>query len=315
MKADLITLRTESSAVATIIGCGWLLLILLMSCTDNKEHATTSQSLVLPTSLGEWTAVEPVETYDRNSIFDYIDGAGEVYNAYDFRRLAVQKYRDSVGDEITLEVFDMGNAGDAYGVFTFANEDQDSTIGQGCEMIGSTLCFWQGRYYICLGAAEESAAAIEGMRVLAQAVAKQIPPAVGRPDWIEHLPGDIVADGTIRFFHHHTLLNYHHYLSEHNWLNLDTGTDAALIENGLDAATMLVVKYATEAKSATALATLKRELLGGQSEARTESGRWTAVGAAGEYLAAVFGAPKEMPATETVARLLDAVALRKTGSE
>ena len=47
-----------------------------------------------------------------------MNGAGEVYLAYGFQRLLVQRYARPNQEEILVEVFDMGYPRNAYGALT-----------------------------------------------------------------------------------------------------------------------------------------------------------------------------------------------------
>ena len=80
----------------------------------------TAMADLLPESVAGWTRGDPSVTYDRETIFDYINGAGEVYRSYAFSHVMVAVYTGPEGPDITVELFDMGNSADAYGVFSYA---------------------------------------------------------------------------------------------------------------------------------------------------------------------------------------------------
>ncbi|MBD3337086.1 MAG: hypothetical protein GF355_16345, partial [Candidatus Eisenbacteria bacterium] len=50
---------------------------------------------LLPPAQDGWKLEDSLRTYDPESIFDYINGAGEVYRAYDFREVSVYRYSRS----------------------------------------------------------------------------------------------------------------------------------------------------------------------------------------------------------------------------
>ncbi len=51
-------------------------------------------------------------------IFDYMDGAGELYLAYGFRSLLVRDYAKPGEPKITCELYQMPSSADAFGLFS-----------------------------------------------------------------------------------------------------------------------------------------------------------------------------------------------------
>jgi len=47
---------------------------------------------VLPENVRNWAKAEQDQFYDGQTIFDYIDGAGEVYRAYNMQRCLSRRY-------------------------------------------------------------------------------------------------------------------------------------------------------------------------------------------------------------------------------
>ena len=134
-----------------------LLLITILMCSKGEkvDKAKIDQNSV-PQEFQGWQLQNTVETYDRESIFDYINGAGEVYRAYDFQKVFVYRYFKADEPEILVEIFDMGTDEDAYGVFSYSREEEKTGIGQSYELRGNLLCFWQDRFYIKIYTAEKN---------------------------------------------------------------------------------------------------------------------------------------------------------------
>ena len=102
----------------------FILLILLIGTMPLVVRQTygdplTALQSALPEQIDGWKA-SPGEdrSYDRETIFDYIDGEGEVYNAYNMRRCVTRRYEKPEGPQIVMDLFDMGSSKDAFGVFT-----------------------------------------------------------------------------------------------------------------------------------------------------------------------------------------------------
>jgi len=63
-----------------------------------------------------WTVVDQEYRYDRDNLWEYINGAAELFLTYRFRELIVADFEQGDG-AITVNVYDMGRPLDAFGVF------------------------------------------------------------------------------------------------------------------------------------------------------------------------------------------------------
>ena len=101
--------------------------IALIACTGQDEDEQMPPLIdLLPERFGAWTRSENTDVYDRETIFDYINGAGEVYRSYDFSEVLVDRYSSGQGSDVLVELFDMGSPDDAYGVFSYARESEEA---------------------------------------------------------------------------------------------------------------------------------------------------------------------------------------------
>jgi hypothetical protein len=75
-------------------------------------------NVTLPQSVGSRTLSGPAKRIEPQAIFDYMDGAGELYLAYRFRHLDVYEYKNSGQSDILVELYWMDSADDAYGLLS-----------------------------------------------------------------------------------------------------------------------------------------------------------------------------------------------------
>ena len=75
-------------------------------------------SLKLPRSVGAWTQSGGPKFVGPQDIFNYMDGAGEFYLGYRFKRLEVQRYGSADQGEILVELYWMESSDDAYGLLS-----------------------------------------------------------------------------------------------------------------------------------------------------------------------------------------------------
>ena len=80
--------------------------------------AFTDLQSKLPTRIHGWQAEPADRIFDDRTIFSYIDGAAEVYRAYNLKSCLSRRYTKSAATAIILDIFDMGTGEDAFGVFT-----------------------------------------------------------------------------------------------------------------------------------------------------------------------------------------------------
>jgi hypothetical protein len=75
--------------------------------------------VVLPAVVEGWAWDGQEAHYDARTVFDYIDGAGELYLAYGFEQLAVRRLEKADQPPLTIECYRMASAEGAFGVFSF----------------------------------------------------------------------------------------------------------------------------------------------------------------------------------------------------
>jgi hypothetical protein len=262
-----------------------------------KSHAEQLDALsaALPSQIGIWTAEPKDRMYDRESIFRYIDGAGEVYRAYNMRSCLSRRYTSPNAPAIVLDIFDMGTSEDAFGVFTHDRDGRAVAVGQGALYRPGWLSFWKGRFFVSIYIEEETEAAKEAISDLSRVVASRIKDRGPKPGLLLKLPPEGLQSRSIRYLHHHTLLNYHFYLADENILNLGQHTDAvlAVYQRSGKRAHLLLVSYPNEGKAAEARKTLLHHYL---PEAKStgavllEDGKWSATGRKNKFLTVVLEA-------------------------
>jgi hypothetical protein len=262
-------------------------------CASEKPDARRLASYIPPT-IGPWLS-EADQSFDAETVFDYIDGAGEVYRSYNMRILIARRFHKDGRPDIVVDAFDMGASADAFGVFTHDLDGEDAGIGQGSTYKAGLLSFWKDRYFLSVYAEEETAETRAAVLDLGRRIAEAIPGRGEPPALLKLLPVDGLEARTNRFFHTASVLNYHYFVADANILLLGPETDAVLAAYGgaADRSRLLIVSYGDGAAAGRAAESFRRVYMpdaGGKPAVRTENGRWTAARAAGRYCAIVFDA-------------------------
>ncbi len=261
------------------------------SFADSLEAVAAS----LARRAGAWTAQEKDGRYDRETIFDYINGAGEVYRAYNMRGCLSRRYTAAGEPAIVLDVFDMGSSRDAFGVFTHDRDGKPLKVGQEGLYRPGWLSFWKGRFFVSIYMERETAAAKEAAFRLAKAVDSLIGQEGEKPPVLRKLPPGGLEDRIVRYLRHPMLLNYHYYLSDENLLDVGEETDVLLASYRRDgkAAQLLLVRYPDPERAQGAHEAFRSQYLPEarkEGAVRLENGKWSATSRTGNYLAVVLEA-------------------------
>ncbi len=267
---------------------------------SQSPHARTLAAFI-PVAAGPWLS-EADQVFDAESIFDYIDGAGEVYRSYNMELLVARRFHKDGRADIVVDAFDMGTAADAFGVFTHDLEGEDAGIGQGSTYKAGLLSFWKDRYFLSVYAEEETPETRDAVLELGRQIAQAIPGRGEPPALLRLLPREGLDVRKVRFLHGQALLNYHYFVAEENILLLGRETDAVLAPYGVKdgQSYLFVAAYRDSGGAARARESFLRAYLPDASDpgtARTENGKWTAVRALGRFVAIVFDAASEAEAS------------------
>lgn len=251
-----------------------------------------------PAEANGWRPSAAMRAYGRDTIFEYMDGAGELYLAYDFQRIFVQEYQRAGSPRITAEVYEMSTSQDAYGVFTHDPEGEDVGVGQGNAYAVGLLRLWKGRYFFRILADQDTPNAKAAVVALARSLTEPI--AAGpRPTLLRRLPQEGLEATSIRYFHTHVSLNSLYYLADANLLHLSPQTEAAMAvyRPKAEKITLLIVHYPDARRAKEACREFDRVYLENGVEAdwplrieALEDGRHVGAFVQGQFLALAFDA-------------------------
>ncbi|MGB7297452.1 MAG: DUF6599 family protein [Candidatus Aminicenantales bacterium] len=250
---------------------------------------------VLPSVIDGWKKADLPAIHDKANLFDYIDGGAELYISYNFKKLLAVRYTGTDEEEIIIDIFEMGNSHNAFGVFSHGRELEDGLVGQGSEYGGGLLTFWKDRYYISIMAYPETEKKKELVLDLGRKLAAAIPAKGALPPVLGLLPEQNLVRNSIRFFHHYIWLNSHFFIANENILQIDDATQAVLAKYkaGDETFHLLVALYPDEERANKAAASFLRHYLPDAREGMAElpDGRWTGYRLKGRMLSIVFNAP------------------------
>lgn len=269
--------------------------LFLVLSTESRAQELNGLAAAVPRQVAAFAAEGPDATYDRKTIYDYIDGAAEVYLAYDMRGCLSRRYVAPGESAIVLDLFDMGTSADAFGAFTHDREGETLDIGEDGLSREGWIRFWKGRFFVSIYAERETAGAREAAFRLARAVEAGIKEKGERPKILGRLPKGGLQKQSVRYLHSHILLESHVRLSNENILGLGPDTEAVLASYVREGkrARVLLVSYMDAAQAAAARKRFLSLRPAGDASKRgiaSEEGKWWLSAQAGRILAVVLDA-------------------------
>ncbi len=253
----------------------------------------------LPDQIQEWKVVGKDVFYGRGTLFDYMNGGAEVYLAFDFRRVLVRKFKQPDGKEMTLDIYEMGSAPEAFGIFSCDREDEEAGIGQGSEFGFGLLRFWKGPYFVTVMTDAEGEAVDLAVLELGREIDKILGPEGPEPEMLKILPQAGLRKNRVSYFHSNISLNNRFYIASENILNLDRNTECVFAEYGAageDPVSLLVLRYADEQKALAAYRSFIANYMPEAEETgyvQAENHKWTQAQVIRDTVAVVFDAPTE----------------------
>ena len=270
---------------------------------------------LLPSTETGLKKTDSPKIYNRENLFDYLDGGAELYLAYDFQKLIVQKYlfpQDAFAQKktLTVEIFQMSSSFDAYGLFSLDQDGEELNIEQKALYGYGLLKLWKDNYFIRI-LNTEGTDELKGMTIkMGKEISEKIKNKGELPQLLSFLPENGFVPTSFRYFHKFTVLNYLYFLANKNILNLSEETNAVLCDFQVHEKTLklLLIEYPNALQAKRAFLDfnqlyLKTEAADKRNIVKVEEGKFVGVDLNDKYLCLVFESKKE----NLVNSLLDSV--------
>ena len=177
-----------------------LLVVIFFSSHANQEAQVVLEAL-LPTVEG-MESMESPQTYFPETLFEYINGAAEIYLSYDFKELIVAEYKKKdATDSIAVEIYDMGNHRNSFGIYSAERypDTEFMTLGTQGYMEEGTLNFLVGRYYIKLLCFECEERSDKWLRIFSEEILNRVEDKGGFPAFLKVFPKEGLIPNTEKF--------------------------------------------------------------------------------------------------------------------
>ena len=264
-----------------------------------------------PDPIRGWKPAGPPQHITAETIFDYMNGAGELYLAYAFASLDVWTLKRPGEGGILLEVYNISRPEEAFGVLSQDLEGAEVHVGDRSVYGAGLLRFCAGRYFVRILAELETDESKHAVLALGRSFAGAVDEGPSLPPIVAHLPKHNLKPQTVHYFHTKVCLDYLYYLADENILGLDRQTDAVLADYAAAGGKvrLLVVEYASEALARSAWERFHRVYLeqapppaGAINSRQIEGGRWISARLASNRLYLTFEAAQRQ-ASESMLEL------------
>lgn len=150
-----------------------------------------------------WSMIEKPVLYNKDTLFERINGESELFFPYGFDLLAAGRYAKAGDQNIALEadIYRMGSPLDAFGIYANYRRPGEPPIrfGAGGFVTSSQLLFHQDRYFIRLQASGVLELDRQVLVECGQAISGNLPRTEGPPPELSALLVPGVGDDTARY--------------------------------------------------------------------------------------------------------------------
>ena len=246
----------------------------------------------LPEQFGAYRMTTQLD-YNAENLFDYINGGAEMYLSYGFTGMKGRVYSAENLPDVTVEVYEMTEAKNAFGVFTHTRDKEENTYGQGSLSYSDATVFWKDRYYTVVNTSKITPESSDAIRFLASAVDKAIPDTGKIPAIVGCLPEKDLAVAGYTYFHHYIWINSYYFIADFNILNIDAQTDAVIAKYGApeQRSYLLMIEYPDDTSAQKAYGQMKaRYAPETETNAivRLENNTWFALWIKGNRVGSIF---------------------------
>ncbi|MBW2623938.1 MAG: hypothetical protein JRD68_13605 [Deltaproteobacteria bacterium] len=234
-----------------------------------------ANTITLPKTISHWIRSDAPRIITSENIFEYMDGAGELYLGYRFHHLAVYDYGSEKNNNVLVELYFMEHSDDAFGLLSLDwggdpvlfTEDGlgGAYVAPARALYGAGLLrVWSDTVYARVLGLPETPASKKVVLDLGKAIIRNRKKSP-EPDFLKSIPLSIEPDWKMNrkrlsYFRSYLALNSVFYLSHENILDIDLSVEGVIATyekisgagNDLRAQVFLV-KYETPERALNAL--------------------------------------------------------------
>jgi len=146
--------------------------------------------------IKDWKISEEIQTFNPESLFEYINGAADLFLIYDFQELKVATYvyqlNKNENIEIDVEVYDQKTTVNAYGMYSQERPSRPDFVKLGAQAYkeGAILNFISGNYYVKIDSHDNADNTVKAILLIAQSLSKKLSDSNKLPELLDVFPDE-----------------------------------------------------------------------------------------------------------------------------
>ena len=276
-------------------------LTFLLSAQTISDPATA-----LPDSINGWRKLGEDRTFNDQNLYDYIDGAAELYISFGFTKVFNRIYSAGEGKEIIVDMFYMNTPQDAFGAFSFSVGKIGNDFGVQSQTASGAIVFWKNNFVVSIVENPASEEAKKTSLTIAKLIDESIPEKGPFPEVLRYLPPENLDLHSIRYFRHYVWFNTYTYISGENILNINQNTHGVLAKYGdKEKLILMIVKYPDEQEALAALEKFNKayyKTLKPKPVVKSKAGKYSGSKVVKNFFVGVFGGRTERDLKDLISR-------------
>jgi len=172
----------------------------LMS-VGKEGKAQEGMSSLLP-QIPKWSQTEKAQNYYPENLFEYINGAAEIYLAYDFQELIVSQHKEDQSEmNVAVEIYNMGSEKNAFGIYSVERFSDNTFVDMGLQgyLEEGTLNFLVGQFYVKLLCFDCDGQSADVLKLFSQGIVKNVGGTGSFPVLVNKFPEEGLIPNTEKY--------------------------------------------------------------------------------------------------------------------
>lgn len=144
----------------------------------------------LPPEIDGWARSEMIEMYSPDNLYEYINGAAELYLSYDFKQLYVGEYFNEDSSSIVVDIYRHSSHLHAFGIYSQEKPLIGNYLNIGAQAYWQELMlnFFIGEFYVKISGYDIAQNSEKIIQEFAKEIARRLGGAKGLPEIIQCFP-------------------------------------------------------------------------------------------------------------------------------
>ncbi|MDZ7264934.1 MAG: hypothetical protein ONB16_10145 [candidate division KSB1 bacterium] len=184
-------LKSKHYFIAILIMASMPIFTSLSAQEDEGLEAQLHGLLPKPGELSDWRIASEPRFFNPDNLFEYIDGAADLYLLYGFRKVITADY--AVGADsssATVEIYCLASPTHAFGIYAAERSPKEQPIAIGVQgyLGANVLNFYKGPYYIKITSFALSKNLSNSLEQMGRSIADKIPGELAEPEIFRFFP-------------------------------------------------------------------------------------------------------------------------------